>query len=176
MAGQRVLITGARPIGQLFGLVARHYGAERLAVSDLRPSALNLAAELWADYTIRADHPDEIEEVDKTCGDFDVVIEASGAGAALQTAYQRCKAGGTVVQVGVQAGPVELPVNLVMQKELTVRGSFRFAHIFPKALDLLANKKLNLQPLVTGAFAFADLVPGLEAALGPDSIKVVINY
>jgi L-idonate 5-dehydrogenase len=176
VAGLRVLITGARPIGQLFGLVARHYGAERLAVSDLRPAALDLAADLWADFAIRADQPEQMEEADNTCGGFDVVIEASGAAAALQTAYQRCKAGGTIVQVGVQAGPVELPVNLVMQKELTVRGSFRFAHIFAKALDLLATKKLDLQPIVTGTFDFADLVPGLEAALGPDSIKVVINY
>ena len=63
-----------------------------------------------------------------------------------------------------------------MQKELTVRGSFRFAHIFAKALDLWATQKLDLQPIVTGTFDFADLVPGLEAALGPDSIKVVINY
>ena len=176
VAGKRVLITGAGPIGQLLGLVARHYGAERLATSDLRPSALDLATDLWADLPIRADAPEEMEKAWKTCSGFDVVIEASGAAAALQTAYERCRAGGTIVQVGVQAGPVELPVNLVMQKELTIRGSFRFAHIFDKALDLLANKKLDLQPIVTGTFNFPDLIQGMEAALGPESIKVVINY
>ena len=37
IAGKRVLICGAGPIGQLLGLVARHYGAERLAVSDCAP-------------------------------------------------------------------------------------------------------------------------------------------
>ena len=64
----------------------------------------------------------------------------------LQAAYAHCKAGGTIVQLGVQGGPIELPVNLVMQKELTVRGSFRFAHVFPQALDLLARQQLDVAP------------------------------
>ena len=174
IAGKTALITGAGPIGQLIGLVARHYGAAHLAVSDIRQDALDLAASLWADQPLRADQPTAVSEA---AGEgFDVVIEASGAPAALETAYEHCKAGGIIVQLGVQGGPIELPVNLVMQKELTVRGSFRFAHVFAAALDLLARRQLNIAPLISGCYDFPDLVAGFEAALQPQTIKVVIDY
>ena len=142
IAGKRVLVTGAGPIGQLIGLVARHYGAANLAVSE----------------------------------GFDIVVEASGAPTALQNAYEHCKAKGTIVQLGVQGGSVELPVNLVMQKELTIRGSFRFAHVFGKALDLLARQKIDVTPLISKSVGFANLQAGFDAALQPETIKVVIDY
>ena len=174
IAGKRVLVTGAGPIGQLIGLVARHYGAAHLAVSDIRQSALDLAVSLWADQPVRAD---DATAVAQAAGEgFDVVVEASGAPAALQAAYAHCKAGGTIVQLGVQGGPIELPVNLVMQKELTVRGSFRFAHIFPQALDLLARQQLDVTPLISQCVPFPDLVAGFDAALQPQTVKVVVDY
>ncbi len=174
IAGRRVLVTGAGPIGQLVGLVARCYGAAHLAVSDIRQSALDLAALMWADQPVCADDPAVIARV--AGAGFDVVVEASGAPAALQAAYAHCKAGGTIVQLGVQGGPIELPVNLVMQKELTVRGSFRFAHVFSQALDLLARQQLDVVPLVSQCVAFPDLVAGFDAALQPQTVKVVVDY
>jgi L-idonate 5-dehydrogenase len=176
IAGKRMLVCGAGPIGQLLGMVARHYGAERIAVSDLRPSPLKIATSIWADIGVQVDQPSQLEEASKAFGGFDVVIEASGAAAALQTAYQHCKPGGTIVQLGFQGGMVQLPANQVMQKELTVRGSFRFAHVFAKALDLLANGHIDLRPLVTDTFGFDDLVAGFEAAQSSQSLKVVINF
>ena len=174
IAGKRALVTGAGPIGQLIGLVARHYGAAHLAVSDIRQSALDLATSLWADQAVCAD--DSAAMARAAGAGFDVVVEASGAPAALQAAYAHCKAGGTVVQLGVQGGPIELPVNLVMQKELTVRGSFRFAHVFPQALNLLARQQLNVGALISQCVAFPDLVAGFDAALQPQTIKVVVDY
>ena len=174
IAGKRVLVTGAGPIGQLIGLVARHYGAANLAVSDIRQDALDLAASLWADQPLRAAQPDTVAQA---AGEgFDIVVEASGAPTALQNAYQHCKTKGTIVQLGVQGGPVELPVNLVMQKELTIRGSFRFAHVFDKALDLLARQKIDVTPLMSKFVCFANLQAGFDAALQPETIKVVIDY
>ena len=175
VAGKRVLVCGAGPIGQLIGLVARHYGAARLAVSDLRQSALDLAADSWADTPIRPDRPGQLQQAASN-GGFDLVIEASGAPAALKTAYECCNPGGTIVQLGTQPEEVALPVNLLMAKELTLRGSFRFAHVFARALDLLAGRRLDLRPLITDRFAFNDLVEGIEAAASPSSIKVVIDY
>ena len=174
IAGKRVLVTGAGPIGQLIGLVARHYGAAHLAVSDIRQDPLDLAASLWADQLLRADWPDSAA---KAVGEgFDIVIEASGAPAALQSAYLYCKAKGIIVQLGVQGGPVELSVNLVMQKELTVRGSFRFAHCFDKALGLLARQQIDVTPLISQSIGFANLQDGFNAALQPETIKVIIDY
>ena len=63
-----------------------------------------------------------------------------------------------------------------MQKELTVRGSFRFAHVFPQALDLLARRQLDVTPLISQCVPFPDLVAGFDAALQPQTVKVVVDY
>ena len=174
VAGKRVLVCGAGPIGQLVGLVVRHYGAARTFVSDLRPSALALATDTWADGAVRADEPGQLAQV--ASAGIDLVIEASGAPSALRVAYECCSPGGTIVQLGTQPAEVSLPVNLVMAKELTLRGSFRFAHVFAQGLDLLTQQRIDLRPLITHRFALDDLVAGMETAASPDSIKVVVDY
>ncbi len=176
LAGKRVLISGAGPIGQLLGLVTRHHGAARITVTDVRQRALDLASELWADHAIMADDDEELETVAKICDGFDIVMEASGAAPALRSAYERCTPGGVIVQIGNQLGDVPLPANLALVKELTIRGSFRFAHQFGFAIDLLARKKLNVQPLITDAYPLAALPEALETALGPESVKVVLEH
>ncbi len=175
LAGKRVLISGAGPIGQLLGLVTRHHGAALIAVTDVRQGALDLASTLWADHAIMADADEDLDAVARLCDGFDIVMEASGAAQALRAAYERCNPGGVVVQVGIQLGDVPLPVNLAITCELTIRGSFRFAHQFGFAIDLLARQKLNVQPLITDAYPLAGLPDALEAALGPESVKVVLE-
>ena len=175
LAGKQVLVCGAGPIGQLLGLVSRHCGAAGMAVTDVRRNALDFAAERWADDALLASADEELEEVARRRDGFDVVIEASGAAAALRTAYERCKPGGLVLQVGIQLGDVELSPNLVLVKELTVRGCFRFTHQFGRALDLLASGRLDVKPLITDAFPFSALQEALETALGAESLKVVLE-
>jgi L-idonate 5-dehydrogenase len=175
IAGKRVLISGAGPIGQLLGLVIRHHGAAMIAVTDLRQRTLDLAGELWADDAILADSDHDLDRVSARYDGFDIVMEASGAAAALRAAYQLCNPGGVIVQVGNQLGDVALPVNLALTKELTVHGSFRFAHQFGLALDLLCRRRINVQPLITNAYPLADLPQALETALGEDSVKVVLE-
>ena len=175
MAGKRILISGAGPIGQLLGLVTKHHGAASIAVTDVRPEALELASELWADHAVLADSTEEMDAVVKLCGGFDIVVEASGAAPALRAAYERCNAGGVIVQLGNQLGDVSVPANLALVKELTIRGSFRFAHQFGRALDLLARRTLNVQPLITNSFPLSALPQALETALDAASVKVVLE-
>ena len=65
VAGKRVLVCGAGLIGQLVGLVVRHYGAARTFVSDLRPSALALATDTRADGAVRADEPGQLAQLQR---------------------------------------------------------------------------------------------------------------
>ena len=176
MAGRQMLISGAGPIGQLLGLVARHHGAAGITVTDVRQNALDVAAESWADQAILAGADSELDAVAAGCGGFDIVIEASGAAAALRAAYERCRPGGLIVQVGIQLGDVELPANLALVRELTVRGCFRFAHQFGRALDLLARRRIDIRSLITNSFPFSSLPQALDTAMGADSLKVVVEY
>ena len=168
--GAKVLICGAGTIGQMVGRVCRHQVAGRIEVSDIRDEALKLATDTWADRAIRADLPGEFGN------GYDVVIEASGAAAALHKAYEVCAVQGTLVQIGTYEGDVAVPAGSVMKKELTIRGSFRFPDCFAEASRLVAEKRMDMKSLITHDFAFDDLPGAFERACQRDAVKVTISY
>jgi L-idonate 5-dehydrogenase len=84
--------------------------------------------------------------------------------------------GGTIVQVGTLPPEVPIPANLIMAKELTVSGSFRFAHVFPMALQFVANRRIKVAPLVSQVFPFAETPQAMAMAVAKDAvIKVQIE-
>ena len=95
---------------------------------------------------------------------FDVTFEVSGSSEAHRAALELTGRGGTVVQVGSLPTSVEMPAHLIMQKELQVIGSLRFANVFPEALELVASRKVDVRPINTHTFGFGDFVRAFETA------------
>ncbi len=62
----------------------------------------------------------------------------------------------TVVQVGTQPASVELPASLVMSRELSVLGSFRYTHVFDTVLDLVGAGKVSVDSLASAVCPFGD--------------------
>ncbi len=159
MLGARVLVTGAGPIGALLTLVARHGGAREVVATDLLDAPLALVRDLGADRVVNmATHPDGLEPYARDKGVFDVVLEASGSAAALASAFVVARPGAVVVQVGLGGGETAIPLNLVVAKEIAIRGSFRFHEEFAWAVDFIASGAIDVSPLLT------EVVPLREAA------------
>lgn len=175
--GSSVLITGGGTIGQLILLVARAFGAGKIALSDMIEGRRQIALSNGADLTLDPAEETMAEQaLASTEGGFDIVVEASGAPAAVRQAYELARIGGTIVQVGSLPAEVSLPANLVMMKELTITGSFRFANVFQTALDMAASGRLNLQPLITHTFPMADFEHAIRVACaGEQAIKVQLE-
>jgi D-xylulose reductase len=57
---------------------------------------------------------------------IDLVIDASGAEVCIQSGLHLVKPGGTYVQVGMGAPDIQIPMFLVLTKEIKVYGSFRY--------------------------------------------------
>ncbi|MEW2511599.1 L-idonate 5-dehydrogenase [Streptomyces sp. NPDC046870] len=135
VAGRHVLVTGAGPIGCLVVAAAKAAGAARVTVTDLLPEALGYAAVAGADTLVRADDPDD----PGWPAEVDVAVEASGVAAGLDTCLRRVRRGGVVVQLGMlPAGRTPFAGNLVVSREIELRGAFRFDAEFDEALELLA--------------------------------------
>lgn len=177
VAGMRVLITGAGAIGQAVLTVARAMGAARIAVSDPVPFARSFALEHGADRAFDPSSPAAPAEMAAGApGGFDVGFEASGSPRALRQAIESCARGATIVQIGTLPSDCSLPANLVMSKELSLLGSFRFANVFEKVLDLLAGGRISAGHLVTNVFPLAELPSAVEtAALKGSAIKVQVR-
>ncbi|MEU8224092.1 L-idonate 5-dehydrogenase [Kribbella sp. NPDC048915] len=157
VAGKRVLVTGAGPIGLLVVAALRKSGAAEIVVTDLHEAPLALAAEVGATRTIRAGTQDP--------GDWaEVAIEASGTAGGLRTCLERVRRGGTVVQVGsLPGGDTAFPGSLLMTRELRLVGAFRFDHEFDTAIAWLADG-LPVEPIVTHVFPLAEARKAFELA------------
>jgi L-idonate 5-dehydrogenase len=164
LLGKRVLITGTGPIGALSILVARQAGAREIVATDLADAPLAIARRIGADRTINMrDEPAALEAYAANKGYFDVVLEASGSGAALNAALPACRPGAIIVQCGL-GGDMTLPMNLIVAKELQIRGTFRFDREFAWAVDFLGAKLIDVAPLLTEIVPLAEAVRGFELA------------
>ena len=174
LGGKRVLIAGGGTIGQMVLAVARAFGAVDVTVADPAPFAREFSIEHGA--RIARDPSVDTDRSAMIDSPFDIVFECSGAPKALELSYRASARGATVVQVGTQPASVELPANLVMSRELTVLGSFRYTHAFDTVLELMSAGKVSVDSLVSAVYPFDDMQSAITRAVsGSDVIKVQVS-
>ncbi|CAM5689738.1 L-idonate 5-dehydrogenase [Streptomyces griseomycini] len=173
VAGRQVLVTGAGPIGCLVVAAAKAAGAAKVTVTDLLPRALEYGRVAGADALVRADDPQDAGWPDEV----DVAIEASGVAAGLDACLRRVRRGGVVVQLGMlPPGQSPFAGNLVVSREIELRGSFRFDGEFDAALDLLAAGSA-LDGLVSAVLPARDAESAFALAADRSrSCKVLLDF
>jgi threonine dehydrogenase-like Zn-dependent dehydrogenase len=91
----------------------------------------------------------------------------------LADAIQNTRRGGSVVLVGTLPSNFSIPGNLIMNKELKLFGSFRFANVFEEAMKMVAAGIINLDGIVTHTFSFNEIPKAMECALEKDNVMKV---
>ncbi|MFF7344226.1 L-idonate 5-dehydrogenase [Streptomyces antimycoticus] len=172
--GRHVLVTGAGPIGCLAIAAARAAGAATITATDLLPRALEFAAAAGATACVRADDPDD---PNWPSDEMDVAIEASGVAAGLDTCLRRVRRGGVVVQLGMlPPGQSPFAGNLLVAREIELRGALRFHAEFDDALRLLAAEP-SFDALISGVRPAREAVEAFgQAADRSQSCKVLLDF
>ena len=165
--GSRVLVAGAGPIGIVVVQLARAYGATDIVVSDLDESRRNQATAFGATTALDP-------TVDELGFGFDAFIDASGAPAAVASGVRALRPGGTVVLVGSGAESMELPTQLIQNRELVLTGVFRYANTWPEAIALVESGRVDLDAMVTGRFPLEKAAEALDSDRTPGSVKTVV--
>lgn len=158
-AGDAVAVLGAGPIGLLTLQSAIAEGATRAIVSDLEAGRLELARDLGATDLIDASEVDAEEAIIELTGGrgVDVAFECAGAVPALQMAMRVVKNGGTVQIVGMPAEQhPELPLYEIINRELDVKGLFRYVNCYPPSISLVESGRVQVEPLVTHHFTLEE--------------------
>ena len=164
LSGAKVLVTGCGPIGTLAVVAARHGGAAEIVATDVTSYPLSLAQRVGASRTINvAEDADALAPYRADKGTFDVLFEASGNEAALRGALDAVRCGGIVVQLGL-GGDMKLPINVIVTKELQLRGTFRFDEEFRLAVDLMGEGAVDVKPLLTETLPFERATEAFELA------------
>jgi len=166
LLGKRVLVTGAGPIGCLVAMAAKLNGAAQVTVSDVVERTLQVAARVGADRCIRTDQvAGGLEGFAAAVGEVEVALEAAGNPMAAAQCLAATVRGGRVVQVGtLPAEGMPFPANQVMSRELDYVGTFRFGVEFDWAVRILAERRLDVTPLLSGQFPLAQAQAAFRAA------------
>ena len=164
--GDRVLVTGAGPIGLLAAQVARAFGGVDVTVTDVSEFRLAVTRQLGLT-AHRATDPLQQE--------YDVLLECSGVQPALTAGMRAIARAGRVVLVGMGADTVSIDVPLVQGREITLTGTFRYANTYPLALRLIAAGLVKVDEVITHRFA----IDQTEAALtigrrDPNALKAIV--
>ncbi|GJN90508.1 hypothetical protein Rhopal_003519-T1 [Rhodotorula paludigena] len=196
-----VVIFGAGPVGLLTAAVAKGLGARKVIAVDILEPRLQFAKEsnLIDDYFLppkpqegeaKGDYPRRNAKAIRQRFGFgerqpdgvDLVIDCSGAEVCIQTSIHLLRHGGTHVQVGMGKPDITLDLATILNKELTMKGSFRYGPgVYNLALDLVARGAVNLKALISHRYSFRDAPKAFEAnqkGVGEDGrplIKAVIS-
>ena len=108
----------------------------------------------------------------------DLVIETAGTEITTRQAISIAKKGSNIVLVGYsKSGEMTLPMSLVLDKELTFKTVFRYRHIYPMAIEAVAQGKVNLKGIVTDIFDLDDVQKAMDYSVNnkTDIVKAVIR-
>ncbi len=176
--GDLAVVMGAGPIGMVTALAALAGGCSQVVMTDVQQPKLDLAATLGPIRPVNVAQEDLVEVIHAMTDGWgaDVVFECSGNERAAAGVFGPLRPGGTVVFVGMPLGPIAYDVSRAATKEPRVEHVFRYAHVYPRALALMGSGKIDVKPLITDTFGFADSVAAFDYAvhMPPTSVKAQI--
>jgi threonine dehydrogenase-like Zn-dependent dehydrogenase len=149
-AGEYCAIIGAGPIGLLAAMVALAYDAHPILI-DLVQERLDFAKELGVEYVINSGKEDAEARVREiTGGDMaQQVMECSGANAAILSTLKLVSNAGRITLTGWPKNETPMPTDVITKKEVDIRGARTSAGEFEEAIDLIYNKKVDVQKILT---------------------------
>ncbi len=179
MTGKKAVVLGGGPIGNLVAQTAKALGAETVLLSELSAYRLDTAQKCGIT-TVNPAEKDLLEAIVESCGEdrADVIFECIGINATTKQAIEYARKGSHIVIVGVFGDLATVNMAAVQDHELTLLGSAMYREEdFIKAIDLVAEGKIEFESLITHRFGFRDFKKGYDTIdqEKDKAMKVMIN-
>lgn len=179
VVGEDVLITGAGPIGMMAVGICKQNGARRIIITDVNDYRLAIAKRMGASQTVNLKY-ENLEEAMKNQGmveGFDVGLEMSGNGAALNQLLKSMRNGGNVALLGIAGPGTIIDWNDVIFKGLTLQGIYgrKMYETWYKMIAMI-EAGLDLNPIITHRFHYTEYEKGFAAMNSGESGKVILNW
>ncbi len=152
----KVGILGFGPIGMSVLLPAVAQGAEKVYVTDKIDARLALAKEAGAYMTSNIDNEDPVRKFAEDAPELlDVVFECCGQQEAVDNAIDMLKPGGKLMIIGIpEFNRWSFSVDKMRHKEICVQNVRRQVDCVQPSLDMMANKTIQVDKMVTHRFDF----------------------
>ncbi|MFN3158293.1 MAG: galactitol-1-phosphate 5-dehydrogenase [Rubinisphaera brasiliensis] len=177
--GQSCVVVGTGMIGLLCVQAMKKAGCGTIIAIDLDDSKLALAKELGATHAINGKAEDLIDQVKQLTGGegADIAVEVVGATVTIQTAINALRKGGHLTLVGNLSPNIELPLQSVVTRELSVSGSCASAGEYPECIALMTSGDIQVEPLISLKAPLEDGPALFERLYSGDSglMKVILQ-
>ena len=177
--GSSAVVIGAGMIGLLAIQAFRVFGCSQVIAVDLEEKKLQMARQMGADQTFLATDPELLEKLKAATGGQgpDIAVEVVGAQKSVLTAIHAVRRGGTVTLIGNLAPTVEIPLQIVVTRQLKLLGSCASAGEYRECIELMENGAIKVDPLIS---ALAPLSEGADwfnrlYAREPGLMKVILQ-
>lgn len=146
-----VLIVGAGAVGLVSLQAIRLKGAGIVVVTDLSPARLELARQLGADATVRADEGDLVERLLAETGPegADAVLEAVGIQVTIDTALELTRKAGALTLIGNVMPRVEMGLQSIVSREISLYGVCASNGEYADCVELVAAGRIDVDPLIS---------------------------
>jgi L-iditol 2-dehydrogenase len=151
--GEAVGVIGVGTLGALAIALLRLQSPSRIVAHGVREEELELARQLGATEVVLAADGAPAQ------AELDLVVETAGAPAAVTLATELCRPGGRAVLLGIagEGRTLTLPSDLLVGKDMALIGSIAYpASTWSRVVGLIAERVLDLDPIVTHRFAMSD--------------------
>lgn len=153
-----VLVIGCGMIGLLVVQVLRARGARRVIAVDVDAARRSMAERAGGRWTFDGNDPQLTESIRSLTGGrgADVALEAVGRTETVQAAIRGVRKGGTVVIIGNLSPRVELPLQELVTREISLLGSCASSGEYPACVDLMASGAVDVAPLISARAPLED--------------------
>lgn len=158
--GDVVTIIGAGMIGLCAAMVARASGASQVILSEVLAGRRERARKMGFEVIDPADGDvgAQVRQLTRGHG-ADVALDCVGIEASLNAALAVTRKAGRVVIVGIFTKDPVINIARVGVDEVELVGSLAYAHDFDAAIALAADRRVDLDNLITGRIALRDIIP-----------------
>ena len=179
LVGEDVLITGAGPIGIMAAAICCHVGAKNVVITDVNDYRLNLARDICPARTVNV-QKESLEDMMHALGiseGFDIGLEMSGNGSALNMMIDHMYNGGKIAVLGIQSNETLVPWNKIVWNCLEIKGIYgrEMFETWYKMMSMLKSG-LNIDKILTHKFHFTAFEKGFEIMNSGKCGKVVLDW
>jgi alcohol dehydrogenase len=178
--GCTVAIVGSGPIGLAALLTAQLYSPSDIYVIDLDDKRLAVAMRFGASYTINSSDGQAVQKIMALTGGrgVDTVIEAVGVAATFEMCEALVAAGGTIANIGVHGAKVDLHMENLWDRNITITTRLVDTVSTPTLLAMVQKRKLEPLQLVTHHYPLPEILKAYDTfghAADTSALKVVIE-
>jgi len=178
--GDTVAIIGGGPVGMAALLTAQFYSPAEIIMVDLDDNRLEVAQKFGATKVVNSSDGKAVEKILELTGNkgVDVAIEAVGIPATFALCQEIVAAGGHIANVGVHGKSVELHLEKLWIRNVTITTGLVSTNSTPMLLNTVKSGKLKPEQLVTHRFSFDQIEEAYDVfrnAAKNKALKVIIS-